>query len=126
MFWLLHQLLGARELQRGVDLGRLGLGEIGALLLDRRLVGVLLDPEQQVAGLDDLAFGEEPLLDEALDARDDIDLVDRRDAADEIRGLADLAAHHRHHRHRRRRCPLSQGRTAPSDEHRRRQRPPSD
>ena len=82
-----HQLLAARELKRGIGLGRLGLGEIGALLRDRRLVGVLLDAEQEVAGLDHLAFGEEALLDEARHARDDVDLVDGGDAADEIGGL---------------------------------------
>ena len=78
------QLLAALQLQRGVDLRRLGLGEIGALLLDRRLVGGLLDAEQEVAGLDLLPFGERALLDEARNARDDVDLVDRRHAADEI------------------------------------------
>ena len=92
MFWLLHQLLAALQLQIGIDLGGLCLGEIGALLVDRRLVGVLLDAEQQVACLDLLPFGEIALLDEAGHPRDDVDLVDRDDAADEIAGLRHLSA----------------------------------
>src|SRR5262249_5598860 len=54
---LADQLLAAAQLQGGIDLGALGLGERRGLLRDRRLVGVLLDPEQEVARLDELALG---------------------------------------------------------------------
>ena len=92
----MHEFLAALKLQIGVDLRGLRLGEIGVLLVDRRLVGVLLDTKQQVAGLDLLAFGEVALLDEAGDARDDVDLVDCHDAADEaIARVGHLPACHR-------------------------------
>ena len=55
-------------------------------LVDRRLIGVLLDDEQEIAGFDLLAFGEGPLLQEALDARHQIDRVDRLDTSDESSG----------------------------------------
>ena len=72
-------------------------------MIDGRLVDCLLDPEQQVALLDVLPFGEIALLDEAGHPRDDVDLVDRRYASDEIARFRDLTAHHRGHRDRRRR-----------------------
>ena len=75
---LADKLLAAPQLQGCVDLCCLCLGEIGALLLDRRLVGCLFDAEQEVAGLDLLPFGEIALLDEAGDPRDNVDLVDCR------------------------------------------------
>ncbi len=93
-----HELLAALKLQLGVDLGRLGLGEGGARLVDRCLVGCLLDAEQQVALLDVLPFGEGAFLDEARHSRNEIDLVDRRNAADVISGFRDLTAHHRRNR----------------------------
>ncbi len=88
------ELLAALQLQLCVDLRRLGLGERGARLLDGSLVRRLLDPEQQIALLDLLPFGEIALLDEARHARDDIDFVDRRDPSDVVAGLRDLAADH--------------------------------
>ncbi len=111
------KLLAALQLQRCVDLRRLRLGEIGALLVDRRLVGRLLDSEQQVAGLDVLPFGEKPLLDEPRHSRDNVDLVDRRHSADEIARLRHLTGIRRGHRDRRwRYCPLSDGGAAVSQE----------
>ena len=110
------ELLAALQLERGVDRRRLCLGEIGALLLDRRLVGGLLEPEQEIAGLDLLPFGEISLLDEARDPRDDVDLVDRRHAPEELAGFRHLAARHGDHRdRRRRRSTLGHGR-ATADE----------
>ena len=100
---VVHKLLAALQLQLGVDLRRLCLGEIGLLLVDRSLVGGLLDAEQQVAGLDLLPFGEIALLDEARHPRDDVDLVDCDDTADEIAGFRDLTADHRGYGNRRRR-----------------------
>src|SRR5580692_10138990 len=93
---ILHQHLAALQLQIGVDFCCSRLGKIGVLLVDRRLVGVLLDTKQQVAGLDLLAFGEVALLDETGDPSDDVDLVDRHDAADEATaGVGHLTACHR-------------------------------
>src|SRR5262249_54174651 len=89
-----HQFLAAVELQLGVDFGRLGLGERRARLLDGRLVGRLLDAEQQVARLDVLPFAEGALLDEARHPRDDIDLIDRGEASDVIDGFRHLPGHH--------------------------------
>src|SRR3984885_14757121 len=99
-----HQFLGALQLQIGIDLGRLRFGDIGRLLVDRRLIYVRLDAKQQIAGLDHLAFGEVALPDETGHARDDIDFVDGYDAADEIAGFGHLPARHRGHRYRRRRA----------------------
>ena len=91
---VVHKLLAALQLQIGVDFRCLCLGKIGVLLVDGRLVGVLFDTEQQVAGFDLLAFGEIALLDEAGHPRDDIDFVDCDDTADEIAGFRDLTADH--------------------------------
>ena len=107
-----HELLAALKLQLGVDLGRLGLGEGGARLVDRCLVGRLLDAEQQIALLDLLPFGEGALLDEARHPRNEIDLVDRRNAADVIGGFRDLTAHHRRNRNGGRRRGALGGRDA--------------
>ena len=94
------EVLAALQLERSVDRCGLGLGEIGALLLDRRLVGGLFEPEQEIAGLDLLPLGEISLLDEPRDPRDDVDLVDRRHAAEEFAGFRDLTARHGGHRDR--------------------------
>ena len=79
----LDQFLGSLQRERRVPLGRLRADQLGLSLVHRRLIGVLLDDEQEVAGLDLLPFGEGPLLQEALDARHQIDRIDRLDAADE-------------------------------------------
>jgi len=89
-------------LEVGVDLSRLGLGEGGARLLDSRLVGCLFDPEQQVALLDLLSFGEGALLDESWHPRDNVDLIDRRYTSDVVACFCDLTAYHRRHRNSRR------------------------
>ena len=78
-----YEHLAALQLQISVDFRCLRLGEIGGLLIDRRLVGVLLDTKQQVTGLNLLAFGEVALLYEASDPGDDIDFIDSYNAADE-------------------------------------------
>jgi hypothetical protein len=57
-----------------------------ALLSEACLIGVLLDDEQEVPGFDLLALGEGPLLQEALDARHQIDRVDRLDTSDKRPG----------------------------------------
>jgi hypothetical protein len=90
-----HQFLAALELQLGVHLGRLGLGERRARLLDGGLVGRLLDPEQQVARLHVLSLFEVPLLEKALHAGDDIDFLDGGKASDVIDGFRHLPAHDR-------------------------------
>src|SRR5262245_7115639 len=90
-----HQLLAALELQLGVDLGRLGLGNICARLLDGRLIGRLLDAEQEIALLDVLPLFEVALLEEARHAGDDIDLVDGGEAPDVVDRVRDLTAHDR-------------------------------
>jgi hypothetical protein len=57
-----------------------GLGaNVAGLSIGAGAAGALLDDEQEVAGLDLLALGEGPLLQEALDARHQIDRVDRLD-----------------------------------------------
>ena len=48
---VLDQLFAALQLDRGVDAVRLGARELGLTLVDHRLVGRLLDHEQEVAGL---------------------------------------------------------------------------
>src|SRR5262249_33341173 len=98
-----HQLPTAVELQLAVDLRRLGLREGGAGLLDGRLVGRLLDQEQQVALLDVLSLFEFALLEKARHAGDDIDLIDRGEASDVIDGFGHLPAHHWRDRNRGRR-----------------------
>src|SRR5262249_20334560 len=102
-----HELLAALELQPRIHFRGLGLGQIGLLLLDCRLVGRLLDAKEEVALLDLLSFGESALLDEAGNARDNVHLVDGGDGSDEAAGINDLVAHHGGNRHgRRRRCRL--------------------
>src|SRR5262249_46002959 len=98
-----HELLAALVLQPGIDFGRLGCGKISLLLVDRRLVGRLLDPEQQVVLFDILSFGEGSLLDETRYPRDNIDLVDCSDASDVTACFRDLPADHGSDRYRRRR-----------------------
>ena len=57
----------------------LALATAARCLLNGRLIGCLLDPEQQVTLLDLLSFGEVlRCLDEARHPRDNVDLVDRR------------------------------------------------
>ena len=77
------QVLGSLQRDRRVPLGRLRADQLGLSLVDRRLIGVLLDDEQEVAGLDLLPLGESPLLQEALDTRHQIDRVDGLDASNE-------------------------------------------
>ena len=64
--------------------------DAGLGLIDRRLIEAFLDREQQVAFLDVGAFGEQPLLEEAVDAGAQIDLVDRLDPAGEAILRADI------------------------------------
>ena len=82
----LDQFLRSLQRERRVALGRLRAGQLGLSLVERRLKGVLLDDEQEVAGFELLALGEGPLLQEALDARHQIDRVDRLDASDKRPG----------------------------------------
>ena len=64
-----------------------GLGaNVAGLSIGAGAAGALLDDEQEVAGLDLLALGEGPLLQEALDARHQIDRVDRLDTPNESSG----------------------------------------
>ena len=89
-----HKLLAALVLQLCIDFGRLCCGKIGLLLVDRRLVGCLLDPEQQIVLFYILPFGEGALLDETRYSRHNVDLVDCGDASDVIACFRDLPADH--------------------------------
>jgi hypothetical protein len=73
------------QLQRG-----LRFLEAGLRLAHRRVVEALLDDEEEIAFLDVGAFGEQPLLQEAIDAGAQVDLVDRLDAAGESMLNADI------------------------------------
>ncbi len=92
------KFLAALELHRSVGVRRPSLGQIRFLLLDGSLVCRLLDPEQQIACLDQLAFREKASFDENRYPRDDIHLIDCDDSADETRRVHDLATDHRNHR----------------------------
>ena len=87
----LHQVELAAVLQLGVGLRGLGDQQIALGLVERRLELHLLDLVEQVARLDVLAFGEQHLVEEALDARPHLDLVHRLDAAGELERAADAA-----------------------------------
>ena len=78
---------------------RLGLGrrQVCLGLVDLRLELHLLDLVEQVAGLDVLAFAEQDLVEEALDAGAQVHLVDGLDPADELEGLPDTPGHGRTH-----------------------------
>ncbi len=91
---LADKFLTAPQLQSRIDFCCLCLGEIGALLLDRRLVGCLFDAEQEFACFDLRPFGEIAFLDEAGDPRGNVDLVDCRHTADEIACLRHSTAYH--------------------------------
>ena len=85
--------VGAHQFPPALDLGG-GVVEIGDAAVDLRLAqrdlgreGRLLDGEEQVVRLDRVAFVEVAGVEEAGDARADIDLVDRLDAADELGAL---------------------------------------
>src|SRR5262249_4512465 len=72
-------------------------------LRDRGLVWSLLDDEQEIALLDVLSFVEEPLLQEAINARAQIDFVLRLDPASEGYSWRDLVLRHGNDSHGRRR-----------------------
>ena len=72
------------ESEVGVDFRGFGFCEIGCLLIDRRLVGVLFDSKQEITFLDLLTFGEIALLDETRNAGNDVDFIDGNDSADKI------------------------------------------
>ena len=98
-----QQIGGALELDLGV--GERGLGGVarGRLLVDRRLVGVGLDREQDLAFLDLVAVVELARTEEALHARPQVDLVDRGRTADELRPRGqrlELGSLHQHGRRR--------------------------
>ena len=100
---LLDQLRLAPPLDLGEVQRRLGAGDRGVDVLDLGLVGRLLDHEQQVARLDVLALGEQPLLEEALDPGAQVDLVHGLDPAGEAGRGRDVARLDLDHRDRRRR-----------------------
>jgi hypothetical protein len=87
----------------GIGFVRLRARDLGQPLVDRRLIGRLLDHEQQVAGLDLLALLEQSLLQEAGHAGPQLDFVDRLDPADELVLVGDVAGFDRGHGDRRRR-----------------------
>ena len=97
------QLRLAPLLDRGEVRRRLRARDRGVHVLDLGLIGRLLDDEQEVARLDVLAFGEQPLLEEPLDPGAQVHLVHGLDAAGETgrgRNVARLDLHHGD-----RRCP---------------------
>ncbi len=93
----LDQRLIALQLQIRVDFVCFGLGEICRLLVDRRLVGVLLDPEEQFTFLHDLSFREVALFDEPGHARDDFDSLNRHYASNVRTCVGHRAIHDRFH-----------------------------
>ena len=98
---LLEQAGVAVELGLGVQ--ELGLDrlELRLRLLQLRLVGVLLEREQQVALLDPLAVLEMDLLEVALDPRHQLHRGDGPRGAGELDMVGDRAHLRRRHRHRR-------------------------
>ena len=87
---VLDQLLAALQLRRGVGAVRLGARELGPALGDDRLVRLLLDHEQEVAGANIGALLEQPLLEKSGDPRAQLDLVDGDHAAIEPDARRDL------------------------------------
>ena len=99
---LSHQRLVAFEIEPGIDQIGLGLGELPGGLVQRRLIGPGIDLIERLAGLDDAAFGEEALLDDAGDLRLDVGDGERIGAARQFsRELHRLFAHHHEAHHRR-------------------------
>src|SRR5262249_51187280 len=94
----MQELLAPLQLQLCVDLGRLGLGESSARLLDGCLVSCLLDPKEQLALLNLLPFGKSSLLNEPWHPCNNVDLIDRRHASDVGARLCHLTGHYWSHR----------------------------
>jgi hypothetical protein len=95
--------LGARQVPFGVTQGRFGARQPGAGRGKLRLVPAGVDDEQDLPGLHVLPLLEAAFLEEALDARAQIDCLPGLGAADELEGLVDLLRAHHRDRHRRRR-----------------------
>ena len=77
---------------QGLEAGRAGqeAKHLGAVFLDRRCEARLVDLDQQLAGLDDLAFTDEDLGHEAtVDALQDLELAGRDDLAVAARDFID-------------------------------------
>ena len=77
-----HELLAARQIAFRVGEIRLGGDEIGARLIERVLEWPLVDGEQEIALLDDLAVGEMHAVEIAGDPSAHFDRVDGDEAAD--------------------------------------------
>ncbi len=95
---LLDQLPLSPPLDLGQVQRRLGAGDRGIDVLDLGLVGRLLDHEQEIADLDVLTLGEQPLLQETVDPGAQVHLVHGLDPAGEAgrgRDVARLQSYHR-------------------------------
>ena len=97
------ELLAAREVGLGEGEVRARQREIGARLVERVLERPLVDGEQQVALLDDLAVVEMHAFEIAGHAGAHLDAIDRDEAADIFVLVDDVALHRLRHRHGRRR-----------------------
>ena len=92
------QRRAALDLQLGqVDL-RLVARDVGLGAFDGDLVGPLVDGEQRIAGIDELAVLEMQLVDEARDAGADLDRGDRLEAPGEFVPLRDALGDRRRRR----------------------------
>ena len=98
-----HELRGAREI--GLGKGEVGprLRQVGLGLVERGLERALVDREQEVALLDDLAVGEMDAVEIAGHARAHLDRVDGDEAADILVIVDDVAFDRRRDRDGRRR-----------------------
>ena len=98
-----QQLLAARMVGLGEDEVRARQREIGARLVERVLERPLVDGEQEVALLDDLAVVEMHAVEIAGHAGAHLDAIDRNESADIFVVVDDVALHRLRHRHGRRR-----------------------
>ena len=92
-----------RSCDRGIGAVRLGPRELGLALLDDRLVRILLDHEQEIAGGDIRALLEQPLLEEPGHPGAQLDHVDRDDPAIELIARGNRGGLHSDDGHRGRR-----------------------
>jgi hypothetical protein len=97
-----QELLAARKVGFGVGQVRAREREVGTGLVDRVLERPLVDGEQEVALLDDLAVVEVHAIEIAGDARTHLDGVDRDETANVFVVIDDVALDRGRHRHGRR------------------------
>ena len=91
---LREQVAAARQLALGVGERGLVLGELRPRLGDVDLVVARVEREQRLAGVDELAFLDVHLGDDARDLRPDVDAVERGDRAGRVEHHVDVALLH--------------------------------